>query len=225
MHKHRMLSSKYKEMKFYSEEETKKIADELEKAITVPVNIDIKAEHRVYNFSEMKKILESAYRLGVQDCGCKTAFNNCVAPREVCVSLDWMVEEMQENSRQDFRELDIEEALEVLKKSHEAGLVHMAYVNKGDVKPFLICSCCPCCCHTLGSLVRSGFHTEILTSKYIATNDTEKCISFGTCLERCSFQARRMNDGELFYDQSRCFGCGLCVSTCPAEAISLVQRG
>jgi ferredoxin len=135
-----------------------------------------------------------------------------------------MVDEMHESGHQDFRKLNIEEALEVLKKSHEAGLVHMAYVNKGEVKPFLICSCCPCCCHTLGSLVRSGVHTEILTSKYIATDDTEKCTSCGAYSERCSFMARWMNDGQLIYDQSGCFGCGLCISTCPAEAIRLVQR-
>ena len=219
-----MLSSKYKDMEFYSEDDTKKIADELEKAITVPVNIEVEAEHRVYDFSEMKEILESADRLGVQNCGCKEAFDNCDAPREVCVSLGWMVDEMLESNRQDFREVDIEAALEILKKSHEAGLVHLAYVNKGDVKPFLICSCCPCCCHTLGSLVRSGVHTKIFTSKYIASNDTEKCNSCGTCVERCSFQARWMKNGKLIFDQSRCFGCGLCVSTCPAEAIVLIQR-
>ncbi|MGD2142630.1 MAG: 4Fe-4S binding protein [Candidatus Bathyarchaeota archaeon] len=220
-----MLSSKYKDMRFYSEEDTRKIADELEKAVTVPVNIEIEAEHRVYDLSEMREILESADQLGVQDCGCKTTFNNCDSPREVCISLDWMVDEMDESDRQDFREIDIEETLEILKRSHEAGLVHLAYVNKGDVKPFLICSCCPCCCHTLGSLVRSGIHTKILTSKYIATDDKEKCTDCGICVDRCSFKARQMNDGELIYDQSKCFGCGLCVSTCPAEAISLVQRG
>ncbi|MGD2200641.1 MAG: 4Fe-4S binding protein [Candidatus Bathyarchaeota archaeon] len=220
-----MRPSNYGKMNFYSDEETREIADELEKAVTVPVNINIEAEHRVYDFSEVKKILEGADRLGVHNCGCKTAFNNCDAPREVCVSLDWMVDEMDESDRQDFRELDIEGAIEVLKKSHEAGLVHLAYVNKGEEKPFLICSCCPCCCHTLGSLVRSGVHTEILTSKYIATDDMERCTDCGICVDRCSFQARQMKDGEMIYDQTRCFGCGLCVSTCSPEAISLVPRG
>jgi len=192
--------------------------------VTIPVNVEIEAEHRIYDFSEVKEILRNADRLGVSDCDCKTAFDNCDSPREVCISLDWMVDEMSESERQDFRKLDVEGALEVLKKGHEAGLVPMAYVNKGEEKPFLICNCCPCCCHTLGSLVRSGVHTEILTSKYIANTDKEKCTDSGTCVERCSFQARQMIDGKLAYDQSKCFGCGLCVSTCPTEAISLVPR-
>ena len=220
-----MGPSDYKNLNFYSEEETKRIAGELEKAVTIPVNVEIEAEHRVYDLSEVRKILENADKLGVNDCGCKTTYNNCDSPRRVCISLDWMVDEMNESDSQDFRELDVEGALEVVRIAHEAGLVPMAYVNKGEEKSFLICNCCPCCCHTLGSLVRSGVHTEILTSKYIATDDTERCTACGTCVERCSFQARRMSDGKLFYDQSKCFGCGLCVSTCPAQAISLVQRG
>lgn len=219
-----MLSTKYRDMNFYSEEEAKKIADELEKAVTIPVNVEIEAEHRVYDLSEVKKILESADKLGVEDCDCKTVFNNCNAPRKVCISLDWMVDEMNESDRQDFRKIDIEEALEVVRNAHDAGLVPMAYVNKGEEKPFLICNCCPCCCHTLGSLVRNGIHTEILTSKFTATDNTEKCTACGTCVERCSFQARRMSEGVLFYDQLKCFGCGLCVSTCSAGAINLVQR-
>ena len=82
-----MLSSKYKDLKFYSDDDTKKIADELEKAITVPVNIEVEAEHRVYDFSEMKTILEGAQRIAVYDCGCKTEYENCDAPRNVCISL------------------------------------------------------------------------------------------------------------------------------------------
>ncbi|UCG37177.1 MAG: 4Fe-4S binding protein, partial [Candidatus Bathyarchaeota archaeon] len=102
--------------------------------------------------------------------------------------------------------------------------VHLAYTMKGEKKPGLVCSCCPCCCHTLGSLVRNGMHTEILTSKFIAANDREKCIECGKCADRCVFQARCMEDGELVYNQSKCFGCGLCVSICSTEAISLVAR-
>ena len=125
-------------MKFYSEKETRKIADELEKAVTIPVNVEIEAEHRVYDFSEVKEILENTDRLGVQDCGCKTAFNNCDTPREVCVSLDWMVDEMHGSGHPGFRELDIEGALEVLRICHEARPVHVAYINKGEEKLFLI---------------------------------------------------------------------------------------
>lgn len=220
-----MRSSKYKDMRFYSDEEVQRIAEELEKAVTIPVNIEIESEHRVYDFSEMKEILERARRIVVQDCGCKTEYRNCNAPKDVCISLDETADELLEKDKYNPREIDVDEAIEVLHRSHEAGLVHMAYTMKGEEKPGLVCSCCPCCCHTLGSLVRNGMHTQILTSKYIAVYDRDKCVECAECVERCVFQARHMERGKLVYDQSKCFGCGLCVSTCPMEAISLVPRG
>ncbi len=211
-------------MRFYSIEDVQKIAADIEKAVTIPVNIEIGYEHKVYNFSEMKAILENANRIAVQDCGCKTEYNNCDAPRDVCISLDWSADELTEKDFQNSRELNIDEAIEVLKRSHEAGLVHLAYTMKGEDRPSIICSCCPCCCHTLGSLVRNGVHTEILASKYIAEHDRSRCLECGKCAERCAFQARQMREGRLVYEQSKCFGCGLCLSTCPTEAISLALR-
>jgi len=219
-----MRSPNFKDMRFYSDEEVQRISEDLEKAVTIPVNIEIGLEHRVYVFSEMKGILEKAKRIVVQDCGCKMEYKNCDAPRDVCISLDETADELFEKSLCNPREVDVDEAIEVLKRSHEAGLVHMAYTMKGEDKPGLVCSCCPCCCHTLGSLVRNGIHTEILTSKYITTHDRDKCIECTKCVERCVFQARWMDEGKLVYDQSKCFGCGLCVSTCPVEANSLVLR-
>lgn len=217
-------SSKYRGMKFYSEEQVQRITSDLEKAVTIPVNIEIKAEHRVYSFPEMKEILERADRIVVQECGCKTKYGNCDAPRDVCIGLDEEAEEMLNQNLNQSKEIDIDEAIKVLQKSHEAGLVHMAYTMKGKEKPNLICSCCPCCCHTLGSLVRNLIHTKILSSKYVAIHDNNKCIKCSKCIERCVFQARSINEENIIHDQSKCFGCGLCVSTCPTEAISLVPR-
>ncbi|UCE29981.1 MAG: 4Fe-4S binding protein [Candidatus Bathyarchaeota archaeon] len=59
----------------------------------------------------------------------------------------------------------------------------------------------------------------------MATYNRDKCIECTECVERCVFQARRIEKEKLVYDQSKCFGCGLCVSKCPKEAISLVPRG
>lgn len=215
---------KYRGMKFYSSKEVHRIKEELTKAVTIPVHIEIEAEHRVYDFSEMKKLLKDARRIVVQDCGCRTEYENCDTPRDVCISFDEIADESLEDDKYHPREVDVDEAITVLQRSHEAGLVHLAYTMKGDEKPGLVCSCCPCCCHTLGSLVRNGVHTRILTSKYIAVYDREQCIDCAKCVERCVFQARQMEEGELAYDQSKCFGCGLCVSTCPVDAVHLIPR-
>ncbi|MFX1300257.1 MAG: 4Fe-4S binding protein [Promethearchaeota archaeon] len=33
-----------------------------------------------------------------------------------------------------------------------------------------------------------------------------------------------MENDTLKFTPSKCFGCGVCVSTCPVEAISMVKR-
>ena len=218
------MVSKFEGMRFHTDERARRIADDLEHAVTIPVNIDLGAQHRVYDLSEIKEILEKSQRIAVQDCGCKTRLDNCDSPREVCLSINYYADEVLKTGEYGSREITMEEALDVLRRSHDAGLVHMAYTMKGDEVPFLICSCCPCCCHTLGSLVRNGLHTEILTSKYIAQDDTDLCNNCGDCVERCAFHARKMVDGSLAFDSSKCFGCGLCVLKCPAGAIALSPR-
>ncbi len=219
-----MDSSKFKDMRFYTEAETQKITGELEKAVTVPVNVEIEAEHRVYDMSEMREILMDADRIALQDCGCKTEYYNCDAPKNVCLSVNKTADELLADEKYHSSEISVEDAIKVLERSHEAGLVHMSYTMAGDSKPGLVCSCCTCCCHTLGSLVRNGIHTQILTSKYIAVDNSGKCTDCGVCVDRCVFQARSMDNGKLTYDSVLCHGCGLCVSTCATEAISLVDR-
>jgi len=211
-------------MKFFSEERVQKITEEFKEVIVIPVNRTFEGENRVYSFMEMEEILKSANKIASGLCGCKREYGNCDAPRIGCISLDMWADEFLENEVTTEHEISVEEALELLQKSHEAGLVHISYTMKDDDKPGLICSCCPCCCHTLGSLIRNGTHPLMLSSKYIALNDDQLCIQCGTCVERCVFGTRELKDDILIYDNSICFGCGLCVSTCPEGAISLIPR-
>ena len=214
----------YGKVRFYSERQLKEIAEDIDRAVTIPVNSRIEVDHRVFDLSEVEKILREARRITVQYCGCKTEYGNCDAPRDVCIGLDEEADYTLEQGRLNVREIDIVEALDILRMSHDAGLVHMAYVFKDKDKPGLICSCCSCCCHTLGGLLRYGIHTEVLSSKLIALDNEDKCVDCGECVSRCLFEARWMEQGKLVYDASKCMGCGLCVSSCPTEAISMVDR-
>jgi Pyruvate/2-oxoacid:ferredoxin oxidoreductase delta subunit len=209
--------------RFYSVKELKEIADDIDRAVTVAVNERIEADHRVFDFSEVEKLLREARRIAVQDCECKVMYGNCDAPRDVCLILDDEADYALTGGF-DAMELSVDQALDVLRRSHEAGLVHMAYVMKGSERPGLICSCCSCCCHTLGGLLRYGIHAQVLTSNFIAVDDANLCVDCGRCVSRCVFGARRMVDAKLVYDDSKCYGCGLCVSTCPTDAISMTPR-
>ena len=218
------MNSDPRELRFYSEKQLQEIADDIDKAVTIPVNSMIEVDHRVFDLSEVENILREARKITVQDCGCRTENGNCDAPKEVCIGLDEEADYTLGQGTLNVREIDIDEALEILRMSHEAGLVHMAYVFKDKDKPGLICSCCNCCCHTLGGLLRYGIHAEVLSSKLIALDDKAKCINCGECISRCVFEARWMEQDKLVHDMSKCMGCGLCVSSCPTEAICMVER-
>ena len=209
---------------YYSDNELRDIADSLQSAVALPVNVEIEADHRVFDMSEVEKILRESEYIFLNNCGCRSMHRNCDNPLDTCLAVNVGPDYPETGEGRNSRRVTVEEALAALKRSHEAGLVHMAYVMKGDDKPFLICSCCTCCCHTLGGLLRHGIHTQVLTSKLIAEDDDAKCTDCGTCVKRCVFGARRMIDGEKKYDNTRCFGCGLCASTCLTNAIKLVDR-
>jgi ferredoxin len=208
----------------YTEEELERIYTDIDKAVTVPVNVSVKAEHRVLDLSRMEEILRVAKRIVLQDCGCRTDKGNCDSPLDVCISIDEAADSEAEFAQYHPREVTLEEALDALRRSHEAGLVHMVYTMEGNDRPTIICSCCTCCCHTLSGLLRFGLAKHVLKSGLVSETDTESCTNNGVCAQRCVFGARTMVNGELVFNPELCFGCGLCISTCSTQAIHLVEK-
>ncbi len=208
----------------WSTEKLEDIYSDISQAVTVPVDIKVETEHRVLDLGRMEEILRGAETIVLQDCGCKVERGNCDAPRDVCLSIDEAAGYEVDSGRYHPRKINLDEALDALRRSHEAGLVHMAYTMKGDDSPKIICSCCPCCCHTLSGLLRFGIAKHVLRSDMISETDRDACTDCGICEERCHFDAREMIDGRMVYNPDQCFGCGLCVTRCPVHAIRLVEK-
>ncbi len=47
---------------------------------------------------------------------------------------------------------------------------------------------------------------------------TDKCISCGTCAEKCPVQCISQGDDKYIIDQTVCISCGTCQGVCPVEA-------
>jgi ferredoxin len=191
-------------------------------AVTVPVNLRVEGKQRILDLVAAEKLLRSARVISLGNCGCRTRMKRCDAPLDVCLCMDKEAEDLISNG--DAKAISVGEALGVLRRSHEAGLVHLTFTNRGDLKPWVICSCCSCCCHALSSIVRFNIPEALTESERVASQDKEKCNDCGICVDRCQFHARRMVDGKLMFERAKCFGCGLCVTACPTEAISLEMK-
>jgi Pyruvate/2-oxoacid:ferredoxin oxidoreductase delta subunit len=202
--------------------ELERTLDSIELAVTIPVHLRIKGEQTILDLTEMEKVLREAKLISIGECGCRKKLRRCNAPLDVCFSLDSEAEEFVKKGL--AKRASLEEALDALKRSHEAGLVHVTYTFKGKEKPEVICSCCSCCCHSLSALVRFRMPDAVVASKFIADPNPETCMNCGKCVTRCQFKARHLESGKVVYDKTRCFGCGVCVSTCPTGSISLRTR-
>ncbi len=203
--------------------------------ISIPVNVEIEADHTVLNVESAMEYLDKAHTIAVADCFCRLERPNCDAPLNVCITLndkaEYQLGDKETSFMKNRREITKEEAVDILVESHEAGLVLTAQVTHdfpgAELKPdevFTICGCCSCCCCQLSAILRYGLAPHLLTSQTTSVTDSAKCTSCGVCVDRCQFGAKEMVNGTLAFNPDLCFGCGLCVSTCPTNAITLVDK-
>jgi electron transport complex protein RnfB len=177
-------------------------------------------------YERVSTLIENGQSFRINQCICKKEQgmlgNPCEKPGQVCLliaPLPGYFEQFPE-----AKTITRDEAYALLEQTEEAGLVHLASnIQSGQL---FICNCCSCCCGVLRSISEGGIPASlVINSNYYALTDPEKCEGCGTCAdERCQVNAI-VEDGEVYRVlQDRCIGCGLCVSTCKAEAIQLVRK-
>jgi len=204
-------------------EYARRISEMLPKPFTrmVPVNVSIQAKTNILDFESVSEMVKKARILAVTKCTCRLTARKCDRPLEACIQVNNAA--AYALSRGTGRKISAEEALDILKKSEEEGLIHVT-MNRHEVDHF-ICNCCPCCCQTMPILIKGGIRV-VDPSRYMAEINEELCIGCGTCHDRCYFSAISWENGQgsaSRVDRSKCMGCGLCRVTCPEEAIELVE--
>ena len=187
----------------------------------IPVSESISTKQWVLPTEQVMGVLDEAKSVAVQNCLCRTHYQRCDNPLEVCFLLNGVGDTFVRKGM--ARHVDLTEAAQILKKANESGLVHLG-LYMPDHELFALCSCCSCCCHDLQIVKQFDRKDLMVHSEYIAVTLSEDCIHCSVCVERCVFGARVFQDGEMEYTTAACLGCGLCVTTCPAEAISMEVR-
>jgi H+/Na+-translocating ferredoxin:NAD+ oxidoreductase subunit B len=190
---------------------------------TIPLNKSLSIPDVVMPYERGEDLVRAHKAFAVSNCICRQEQRimgkGCDKPEESCLTLGMFADMVVRNGR--GRAISLEEALAILQRAEEAGLV----LQPANAKESLfICTCCGCCCNVLRSLKRYPEPANLVASAFLASLNTETCKGCGLCTKRCQMEALHLNNKKAVQDLNRCIGCGLCVTTCPTQSLSLVRK-
>ncbi|MEN8246469.1 MAG: 4Fe-4S binding protein [Thermodesulfobacteriota bacterium] len=193
----------------------------------IPLNVDMGVDNVVHVYDDARKIVEAGKTFKLLPCVCryerKAVGQPCPQNHPVemgCIAISYTDEDDVKYPTPMAKSVSKQEAMAHLERAAEAGLIHQSYNLESN--NYFICNCCTCCCLLLRGALECESPHMMLKSNYVAQIDEELCIACGTCAdERCQVDAIEENEDFYAVKPDRCIGCGVCVSTCPSEAITL----
>ncbi len=194
----------------------------------VQINKSIEAEEKFLPTKNVEDLIEKFDEIAVGFCFCRQHKDimdeSCKQTdlRECCFTFG---KSARFTSEQGFmRMIDKKEALDILLKAEEDGLVHKVYHPKFDVTKdeTSVCNCCKCCC---GNSVVNQIAPIVNVANFLAEVDPDACVGCGICADYCHSDAISLTDDEVsVVDETRCIGCGACAHFCPEDAIRLTEN-
>ena len=185
----------------------------------LPAQDTVKTEW-ILPYEDVRGILMSAKTFRVRDCICRVEQeylgHKCEFPVHMCLSFSNVERSPEEG------DISREEALAILNRSEEVGLVHTVSNVIKDLG--YVCNCCGCCCGILRGITEYGIQSSVAYSNYYAVIDPTLCLGCGDCIERCQVSAISEMDEVSVVDRERCIGCGLCVTGCPNDVARLERK-
>jgi len=192
----------------------------------ITVDRVVKAGNKIHTYDQVKSYIEKYDPLAVSTCFCRHEAklidedDDCGKPNDVCMQFGMGAQFVID--RKMGRKIDKEEAMAILEKTEEAGLVHAA-MNRQEID--FLCNCCSCHCMILKTALAQPRPGIALNSGFRPDWDADACTACETCIDRCPTDALTLGAEEVpEVNLDRCIGCGVCATGCPSEAIELAER-
>jgi len=195
----------------------------------IPLNTNIDFDTKFISSQEVLKVIERSKVTGISECYCratqrKHSAPNCDHSLSTCIHIGFgkSLYEIPYKSY-NLKKVPKSEIVELLEESDRLGLVHQLIFFPNPQFYYVICNCCSCCCVILSKFLKN-VSPQMIKSDFITKTDVSKCESCGKCVTWCCFNARKIRGRNLSFEPLRCFGCGICISKCPNDAISLISK-
>lgn len=153
----------------------------------------------------------------ISPCPCRlsrwlsTPGEHCQHMLETCLHFGDMSRWTSEHGMS--RAITYEEAVDILRKGNEDGLIHTLAME-------CVCMCCTDCC--IVSREKTSHISNYKPSPFRALCAEDLCDACGICAERCPVSAIEV-DEVAYVNQEICVGCGVCITACKQSSLHLVR--
>jgi len=185
--------------------------------------IQNKDQSEVLDYERATHIINSASCITVGTCYCRHKMEHvgkaCKAPQDVCLTFNTAAESLIKHKI--ARQINKDEALAVLNKCVDYGLVQIGDNIQNQVN--WMCNCCGCCCEAIQAYKKIGYRRKI-NSNFFAQVNSEKCLACGVCVTKCPVEAIKIINKKAVVDEDICIGCGVCERRCGTKSITIERR-
>ncbi|MBM3167571.1 MAG: 4Fe-4S ferredoxin [Chloroflexi bacterium] len=183
---------------------------------------------QVITLEDALRVIDIMYPIAVLTCGCRRSMQGLADENNfTCMGMGpgmYKWERWPDTYRGGVEFLSPAEAKDFVTKLNKKGLVQSLYTFG---TPYLggLCNCDSPDCASIRLRVDHGVKA-LVKGHEVARVDAELCNGCAQCIQRCQFRALNYSPtmNKAFIDQFQCFGCGLCATECPQDAIKLIER-
>jgi len=179
----------------------------------------------VLDWERATDLIKQAETIAVALCACRHKKMHqqkaCDAPMETCFSFNQTAASLA-------RTIDTGEALALLEKSKEAGLVQIGDNVQRNL--IYLCNCCGCCCVMFNAIRKFDMPKAVVAANWVMEVDDDLCRACGKCIAACPVgaitcaAATDTAKQPAVCDGAVCLGCGVCSRACAFDVIKMVRR-